>query len=71
MKIAENCKNRTFLDLWGIRTPEILLKLFIKLSPGLVKGFQPYFPKYLVFGVLKSSKMAPKIAKIAENSGKL
>ena len=43
MKIPENMKNRTFLDLWHIGAPEILLKLFILLKPGLVKVVQDIF----------------------------
>ena len=70
-KIAENCKNHTFFDLWGIGTSEILLKLFIKLRPGLMNVFQPYFSKYLGFGDQKSSKIGQKLPQNCENYGKL
>ena len=60
-------KNHTFLDLLVIASPEILLKLFIKLRPGLVKVIQPYFIKQLGVGVQKCSKIlknGPKSMKI-------
>ena len=40
---TENMKNCTFLDSWHIGTPEILLKWFIQLRPGLVNVVQDIF----------------------------
>ena len=60
-------KNHTLLDLWAIGSPEILLKLFIKLRPGLVKVVKP---KQLGVGVQKCSKIfknGPKGTKITGN----
>ena len=56
-KLPDNMKNHTFLDLWVIGSPKILLKLFIKLRPGLVQVIKPYFIKQLGVGVQKCSKI--------------
>ena len=65
VKIPENIKNHTFLDLWIIGTPDILLK-FIKFKPGLLNVVQLYFIKKLGLGVQKCSKML----KMAHNVSK-
>ena len=70
-KTPENTKNHTFLDLWVIGTPEIVLKLFIKFKPGLMKLAQPYFITNLDIGVQKCSKIlknGPKSEKTPENT---
>ena len=70
-KTPENTKNHTFLDLWVIVTPEIVLKLFIKFKPGLMKIAQPYFITNLDIGVQKCSKIlknSPKSEKTPENT---
>ena len=70
-KTPENTKNHTFLDLWVIVTPEIVLKLFIKFKLGLMKLAQPYFITNLDIGVQKCSKIlknSPKSEKTRENT---
>ena len=63
-------KNHTFLDLLVIASPEILLKLFIKLRPGLVKVVKPHFIKHLGVGVQKCSKILKNSPKGVKITGK-
>ena len=62
-KIVENDENRNLFGLCVIGIPEILLKLFTKLRPGLVIAFHPYFSKNLGFGVQKTSKEVKNVRK--------
>ena len=58
------------LGLWVIGNPEILLKLFAKLRPGLVIVFHPYFSTKIGFGVQKRSKEVKNGPKMYENGVK-
>ena len=70
LKLPENMKNHTFLNLLVIASPEILLKLLIKLIPDLVKVVQPYFIKQLGVGVQKCSKILKNGPKRVKFTGK-
>ena len=69
-KTPENTKNHTFLALWVFGTPEIVLKLYIKLRTGLVKLAQPYFITNLDVGVQKCSKILKNGRKSEKTPGK-
>jgi hypothetical protein len=55
-KIHQNSQKFYLLGLLDSGTPDILLKLFIKLRSGVVKVYKSYFSKYWGCGDQKSSK---------------